>query len=870
MRRSAWGPLLAGFAWLVISCGGGRDSGPAVGASDTALLVARMTTAQDVLELPLLQSGTALYADVRISLADDGTFSVLSSRAIDAATGSPDATLEPPIALRDLAGYALPVQLTLRRVQLDDEVYQTVGIELNRGRWKYLAAPMPAMALTTQDFRANSALFANEDHVVAMTSAPGQVEEFPLELETRSYRFCMDAQDEGADTVELLDPAGAVVVSLSAGGQCAALDAQHGLYLVRQTYGGTGSSRTVFLHKLAPPQAPGAPELQTTPPNEYWGIQASLLDRKTHQVLDRPVFLAYNGPFAGGGCLGDVRAVVQPAAVTTLVDGGRTLFDGLNFFRPLRDANGTANGIDQPVGCTQPGAFKLFQLAGSVISTLVMSDSIRGFLTVVFESPIAFTNFTASSNTFGLKTAIPRGAGTPFDGTDVTLGRPRDAGDGIELAPLTGGQADAFVVEYRAVLRYRPDGFPGSSVPANGQVALFNSDNCSGPALVLDQYDLPAMLPGPLGTFNRSVLLGMSTGANVYEQSVYRGASRHLITSGCIAPGSGFKPASVRIQGTTAEMVFSTKNCEACNLSGMDLRGKDLRNAKFAGSNLNGANLTGANLAGADLRQAFLQGAQLPNANLDAANLCGAKLNAAPSTAGSTNVAANLAGAFLRNANLSKSNIAGVNFNDTNFYSSNNLACAPTACDSYAKPICASAAGATAEGAQFSNAYMVGADMTNMHGSGAVFSNAVLTGAWFNNAILAPLNGTPVNFSGAFIQGADFTAADLTQATFTNAYDAKVAGCMQFELGKQYISFPGFAVPVTPDSTQCKNAAADVASTCVKFTFTRRTILPPTVVLGTPTVPLAQASPRNSDWCTQSPAPLCGAPFPSDRVNTCW
>jgi hypothetical protein len=149
-----------------------------------------------------------------------------------------------------------------------------------------------------------------------------------------------------------------------------------------------------------------------------------------------------------------------------------------------------------------------------------------------------------------------------------------------------------------------------------------------------------------------------------------------------------------------------------------------------------------------------------------------------------------------------------------------------------------------------------------------VFSNAVLTGARFNNATLTPLNGTPVNFSGAFIQGADFTAADLTQATFTNAYDAKAAGCMQFELGKQYISFPGFTVPVTPDSSQCAKAAADVASTCVKFTFTQRTILPSTVVLGTPTVPVAQASPRNSASCMVNP--LCGAPFPSDRVNTCW
>ncbi|MEO7392714.1 MAG: pentapeptide repeat-containing protein [Ramlibacter sp.] len=822
---------------------------------------------KDVLELPLLRSGTTLYADVRISLADSGTFRILSWRAIDASDAAVDGTLEPAIAIDQLETHPAPVQLALRRVHLDNEVFQSARIELSGGRWRYLRAPASAPALSTRDLNANSSLYANEDHVVLMTSAPDRTEQFPLRLQARRYRFCMDPQDEGADSVALLDPAGTTVMSLRAGGDCAIVEAAQGLYQVRQTYGGTGSTRTVFLRKLGAAQAPvSAP--QAAQPNEYWGIQGTLLDRKTHQPLDRPVFLALNGQVAeGGACFNDVRVAVQPNSVVSLIGGDRTLFDGLNFFKPLRDAtSGAPVSMGVPFQCSLAATFQLFRIQ-SQLEVLALADALRVPLQVKSASPVRFSNFSASGNTFGLKTAMPVGAGTPFDGTDVMLGRPTGDGSELELLPLEGGQADAFLVEYRAVLRFRPDGFPGSSIPANGQVALFNSANCSGPAMVLDQYDLPGMLPGPLGAFNGSVLLGMSTGATLYEQSTYRGASRHLITSGCIATGSGFKPASVRVDPTTADMVFSTKRCESCNLSGMDLSNKDLQNARLAGSNLNNANLSKANLAGADLRQAFLQGAQLPNANLDAANLCGARLNAAPSTAGTSNVAANLTGAFLRNANLSRSNVAGVNFNDANFYSANQSACSTSPCDTYTKPTCASAAGATLEGAQFSNAYLVGVDMANVHGSGAVFSNAVLTGARFNNAVLTPLNGTPVNFSSAFIQGTDFTAADLTNATFSNAYDAKAVGCMQFELDEQHTSFPGFAVPVMPDSTQCAKAPAP-AKTCVKFTFTQRTLLPSTVVLATPTVPLAQAVPKNSASC--SIAPLCGVPFPTDRVNTCW
>ena len=891
MQYWSWRPLLALSVALVISCGGGSDSTPAGSSPGPAFQVAKLTTVQDVLELPLVRSGDAWYADVRIRLADDGTFVVLSAREVEPSTLPPDATLDPPVAPENLVASAAPVRLTLRRLHLDNEVYHSALFELKGGRWRSVQAPATVRALGTTDLRANTNLFANEDHVVVMNSAPGKSEQFPLRLDTRTYRFCMDAQDEGADSVTLLDPSGNTVLSLRAGGECATLDAQQGLHQVRHTYGGTGSSRTVFLRKK--PSAPALGAVQDSAPDEYWGILASLLDRQTHQLVATPLFLALRGFGFGGGCAGDVQGMLQANAVTPGLNPEAppmTLFETINFFQPVRDASGTPVAIGTPLGC--PGAnFKLSGFAsmgaeldpyirrflpkwpdGAFVMTpgfLEQPDGLfpQGSMAPVTASPISVANFSASSTSFGLKSVFAAGRHTPFDGTEAALGRPSPDGSALELWPLEGGQADAFRVEYRAALRYRPSGFPGTSIPANGQVALFNSANCSGPAMVVDQYNLPGMLPGGMGSFNGSVLLGVTTAVTVYERPLYGGASRHLIAAGCIPSASDWKPASLRMQPTTADMVFSTKSCEGCNLSGMNLSGRDLRNAKLAGSNLNNANLSRANLSGADMRQAFLQGAQLPNANLDAANLCGAKLNAAPSTAGSSNVAANLTGAFLRKADLSKSNLAGVNFNDASFFNASQGGCAPSACDSYTRPTCATVAGSTIEGAQFSAAYLVGLDMSNVHGSGAVFSNAVLTGARLSNATLTPLNGTPVSFSGAFIQGTDFTAADLTNATFTNAYDAQSAGCMQFELGVGYTSFPGYAVPASAGSKECTVATAPETA-CVKFTFTQRTLLPSTVVIGTPAVPMANAAPKNSASCQT--APLCGIPIPNDRVNTCW
>ncbi|MDR2017618.1 MAG: pentapeptide repeat-containing protein [Syntrophobacterales bacterium] len=73
----------------------------------------------------------------------------------------------------------------------------------------------------------------------------------------------------------------------------------------------------------------------------------------------------------------------------------------------------------------------------------------------------------------------------------------------------------------------------------------------------------------------------------------------------------------------------STRECQWCDLHGVDLSGADLVGVNLSSANLTGArlskaNLTGANLAGTYLRNSNLAGADLTNAFLNKANLSGA------------------------------------------------------------------------------------------------------------------------------------------------------------------------------------------------------------------------------------------------------
>ncbi|CAN5188622.1 hypothetical protein BH10PSE16_BH10PSE16_35470 [soil metagenome] len=876
MARGTAGFLWAIFLSLINACGGSDTPAPSADTAGVAA-VARINAAQGVLELPLLQSGTLFYADVRISFSPDGTFSLLSSRPVETASGPADAVLQPQTALADLQASTQVLQLNIHRLHMDAAVYEAVTVELENGRWRYPKPLVLATTLTSSDLRANPALFANDRQLMVISSAPGHAEVFAMRLENRNYHFCMDAQDDGADSIALLDAQGAELLTVRAGGPCASYTAEQGLYKVRHTYGGTGASRTVFMRQRPPAgppltQPPGSrPLLQDADPEEYWGVLASFIDPATQRVTSSGFFSMSGSNPQGTGmyrsdrCFGQVGAYIQPTSLNTgRPDQASYLFDGLNFFKRMNDAQGQPLNLGAPFLCSSSRLdLSSHSIYGAWGTWVVERDSPS-----TFSDSIHIDGFSSARNTFTLRASSRFEQNLPLGfSTGVQVSNIPYAGL-AQLMPAK--QIPRFWPEYRTVLRYRPGGFAGSSLPAQGQVALFNSSNCSGAAMVVDNYDLPGIMAGgPLGNFDGSLLLGSFTTATAYSDMFQKGEQQQLNHSGCLKNGWGsrnWKASSIAINIDTLEMVLSTNQCEQCNLAGIDLSGRNLSNGKFYGANLNNAHLVGSDLSGADLRYASLQGAQLPNANLDATNLCAANLNAAPSTAGVSNVAANLTGAYLRNASLYGSNMAGANFSNASFYSTSQAACQPSDCNAYQKPACANAYGAKLDSTKFSSAYLVGVDMSNVAGSAADFSNAVLNGTSFRNATLTPdINGTPANFSNAFLQGADFTGANLVNPIFTNAYGDTDpnGGCMQFELGASYTSFPGFAVPTPPGSTACVRSAP--VQTCVQFTNNKPTL---GLMLDPPATPLSQARPKNTSCFAE--APLCGDPFIGVGPNTCW
>ncbi|HEY9848579.1 MAG TPA: pentapeptide repeat-containing protein [Leptolyngbyaceae cyanobacterium] len=72
------------------------------------------------------------------------------------------------------------------------------------------------------------------------------------------------------------------------------------------------------------------------------------------------------------------------------------------------------------------------------------------------------------------------------------------------------------------------------------------------------------------------------------------------------------------------QLLFSTNNCQKCDLSNADLKGANLSSADLSGANLSGADLTGANLNNANLSGADLTNAKLTGVDLKQVNLTNA------------------------------------------------------------------------------------------------------------------------------------------------------------------------------------------------------------------------------------------------------
>lgn len=823
---------LLAAAGLLLSCGGSRDRDS---AADLQARITRLNSDEDVLHLPLLRSGERWYEKVRLRMADDGSFQVLGGAQVAAPTSGVFAHLQPALALEQL-GAAEPVTLTVPRVHLDAGVFSDVRIRIAAGQWAFAALPQPAASVDSTDLLANPALQARAGQLVMLT---GRSEDIPLQLEDRTYRYCLDEGETGVQ-IAILDPQGATVLALSQAGECANLDALPGTYRLRKTAASGDTAPPLFMQ----PPLLGAGSAQIPgEEDDYWMIEGVLEDRYNPGILrGRPAFLTGD---TEGACVYFITASA-PGVVTE--NQSRRMFDLYNFFRVRRDpATGRPAALGPPPGCTH--------VSGPVANSgdyrtafYLASREIEGW------QPLQIDEYSAAYRVFYLSMRVSNSTERQPVGREM---RDRFPYAEFYLAPANGTLRGRFQAKYRM----RERGIRPEQDLAKGEVALFSTADCSGRALILQDYNLSQLGAGTAGSFNVAARMGPATELRVYPLANYLGTPRSASARGCTAiPGP---VGSVRVHENEPDLVVSSRRCEGCNLAGLDFNGRNLDGAKLAGAILNNASLERARLRQADLRNAFLQGARMQYANLDGANLCGAQLNADAVTGAAGSAPADLTGAFLRNVNLSRANLSGATFSSASFYSKDPRACDPGACDSYQESKCASAVQATADGASFSNAYMAGVDFGSAKARGANFSGAVLAGASFHSARLEPLALNPTVFSGAFLQGANFTAAEIAGARFTSAYGAEAAGCMQFELEKPYTSFAGFTAP---DANRvCREVAAQNA--CVQVSYGERTLLP-AGTLSPPTVPLADAKPRNGTTC-QGQA-LCGGGFTGSRLNICW
>lgn len=240
---------------LGTSCGGG---GSYVGSANPAAGTPRVGTGSlpaydaltNMLSLPLVQIDSSVLPNVKLRLEQNGTWAVLSSGTLRPSTGAdtPGAMLAAPGRKNDLSGAQTDTTLTITRLHAGTRVFSNVALRLTGKTWSLVAIPEEVKTLKLEDFAASAVMTADESHHVILKSGPlTGVQNVPMHLSSRNYRFCMDAQAEGADSTTMLDSTGRTVFTLKAGEPCVTMKATNGAYTLQHRYGGSGSTRTVFL-----------------------------------------------------------------------------------------------------------------------------------------------------------------------------------------------------------------------------------------------------------------------------------------------------------------------------------------------------------------------------------------------------------------------------------------------------------------------------------------------------------------------------------------------------------------------------------------------------------------------------------------------
>lgn len=244
--------LVAGVA--VSSCGSDSTGQASTGSAATQVgtgSVPLYDASTQLLTLPQLRMGDSILTDVKLSLKSQGTWAVVSKGAVRPGTAadSPAATFDSPGSKFDLASAQIDGTLTVARLHAGARVFSNVAIKLTGNKWAFGSAPQEIKTLHAEDFKSNTAIAADESHHVVLNSGPSSgVQSVPMRLSTRPYKFCMDAQAGGADSMTLLDAGRSTVFTLKAGEACITINAAEGRYTMEHRYGGSGKNRTVFMH----------------------------------------------------------------------------------------------------------------------------------------------------------------------------------------------------------------------------------------------------------------------------------------------------------------------------------------------------------------------------------------------------------------------------------------------------------------------------------------------------------------------------------------------------------------------------------------------------------------------------------------------
>ena len=701
------------------------------------------------------------------------------------------------------------------------------------------AAQSPSRVLYEQDFVADPALAALARDIVLFDLEPsphGQRTRTQLaryDLEAGKHTICLDADDPFVMEVVLEDGRGKKLLRLhrphgpngngNGNGrqkprkpQCAQVTLAAATYTMRVAHDGgsiAGAHRAAFAQPMS--ASPRLIDDAGASLGGYWALRPDpTLDprRRIGRVIAPPPDRSVPGtPFTA------IRPLLADFTARQIDDAG--LF-------------GFADPNDPTVGATQPTALNFAKLDASGFWTGFADDGQTRSNAFFRTVPLVVNDLGGYRFQLGVTRKDNKPAdfflrSTTFSETTFSLNYDRRQPDPEPPASL------------EILFRFYPDGTLIGELQ-EGEVALFQQCNYQGRAAVF-ALDAPNLseLTSPVITLDKtaaSVRLGNNTGAILHSGLLYTGTEQVVeVDTPCLTGtpiGSG-NTSSLQIRSLVSLLV-SSRQCERCQLLGVDLSGVDLSGTDaesgvdLRGANLSGAILTGTNLAfaalegailddvtgpginlssafltkaslrGAKLHQGKLYGTTLIEADLEGADLEGAFLSDCTAAGCSPRVArgASLLNAHLKNVNLAAADVSAADFTSASFYSS---ALVGSGKCTFSDGNCATAAGATMNNTQFGFAYLAGVDFTGAQVQGVQFGGAVLVGANFGGAKLSvdPNVGTNSGFASAFLQGAQLGNATLEGTSLANAFlDFNAAGNDMFvHLSADFAGFPNWHAP---------------------------------------------------------------------------